>query len=164
MVPSASRSARLDPDLLEPSLMDYPGKAGVPGERPWRPRSLVWVAFFGGVGATVYIHWRNAQRLRAEALLRRTLVLGAAALALAFLVGGYAHAQGAEPRSVRLITRGVALGLHLVYAGMQKPADRVYVATGGEYDSLWKPGLIAVFGIGLVEGLLGLLLAALVWS
>ncbi len=148
------RSDHLDPDLLEPSLDEHDGRAREPGERPWRLDSQLWVAFFGGVLATTFISCRNAERLGLDRLVRTLLVLGAITLALSVTLGALAVAHGTVHRNVRLITRGCALLYYVVSRRLQRQADGVYVATGGTYDSLWKPGLLAVFGLGIGEGIL----------
>jgi hypothetical protein len=62
----------------------------------------------------------------------------------------------------RLLFRAGGIALFLVFAAWQRPGDRLYTAFGtGEYDSLWRPGLIAtvVADVLLVLILIPLLLA-----
>lgn len=150
----ARRPEDLD-ELLQPTLR---GRAARDPDaaRPWRLGSIVYVAFFGGALAAAAISLVNARRLglpaRAQGMIGALGVAGfAGALVAAALVGGGSDANS----GVRIAARVVAL---VAYGGMfllMRSADRVHHYHQGEddtaYDSLWGPGLAAVFTLGIVE-------------
>jgi hypothetical protein len=59
---------------------------------------------------------------------------------------------------MRIVQRAVAFGLYLLFRRHLLGPARVHQAGGGSYDSMWKPGLIAVFALGFVENLVVILL------
>jgi hypothetical protein len=137
-------------ELLTPSLQHLPGGLAA-ARRPWRVGSQFWVAFFGGPLAVGAIAWLNAGRLGLPAS-RRRAVLAVSSLAFVALLGGLGWSLAAlEQEAGRrlLLRRAVQASGVLVYlalAWLQRTADRRHQAFGGEYASLWVPGLLAVLG------------------
>ena len=136
-------------ELLRPTLQ---GRGARPADapRPWRLGSIVYVAFFGGALAAAAISLLNSRRLGQPAITQAAIAaLGiagfAAVLVVAALVGD---------DSLRIPIRAVAL---VAFGGMyllQRSADRVFHFHQREeepYDSLWGPGLAAVFTLGIAE-------------
>lgn len=120
--------------------------------RPWRLMSQAYVAFFGGVIAVTVIAWLNARRLGVPAL-GRWQILGSGlggfllvALVLEALTGEVTVAPG-----MRIVIRVIAVVTCLVQLRIQRPMDRAFQLRGGEYKSLWLPGLAAVIVGGVLE-------------
>jgi hypothetical protein len=160
--------------LLTPSLTQARRLDRVVGERPWRIQSQFFLAFYGGALPLTWIAYRNAARLGLPRQVQiRIAVTGAVtmllmiALAVVLLTNRsllIAYFGGwTQPRMIsRLLFRAGGIALYLVFAAWQKPGDRLYTAFGtGEYDSLWRPGLIAtvVADVLLILVLIPLLLA-----
>jgi hypothetical protein len=132
-------------ELLRPTI-----GAGVDmSARPWRLTSQTYVAFFGGVIATTVIAFLNARRLGVRPN-RRWLILavGAAGLVLAAVL---IRLPATDESGLRVAVRVVAVACCLVQLRLQRPMDRAFQLRGGDYGSLWGPGLAAVFGGGLLE-------------
>ncbi|MDP9022581.1 MAG: hypothetical protein M3N57_07770 [Actinomycetota bacterium] len=152
-----------DDELLQPSI----AARGVPGalESPWDPRSMVYVAFFGGVIAITAIAYLDAQRLAVSVRDRhRIIAIGAVAFAAVLLLALPLAPQGAglfaSARPVRFLGRGVAILAHLVFVRLLAPAARAFEIRDGEYASLWRPGLTAAALGGFAQAILvGLLFA-----
>ncbi len=156
MAPVGEERTGLEGDeLLAPSLQHLPeGLAAV--RPPWRVGSQFWVAFLGGPLAVGVIAWLNAGRLGLPAP-RRHAMLALAGLAFVALLAGLAWSLAAlDPaHGGRALLRrsGQAAGVlvYLALAGLQRTADRRHQAFGGEYASLWVPGLLAVLGGAAVQ-------------
>jgi hypothetical protein len=120
--------------------------------RPWRLMSQAYVAFFGGVIAVTVIAWLNARRLGVPARGRRQILgsgLGGfllVALVLELLTGEVTVAPG-----MRIVIRVIAVVTCLIQLRIQQPMDRAFQLRGGEYKSLWLPGLAAVIVGGVLE-------------
>jgi hypothetical protein len=148
-----------DDDLFAPALAGRRRRVLEQGERPWRLSSQFYVAFFGGALAVTAIAWLNARRLGVERTKLRLIPLVglaglAATVAVVEIFGG-----GEVGSSQRILARVVALATGGVLYGLQVSADRVYhsYAEGDEdaiYDSLWRLGLAATFGLGIVQALI----------
>ena len=142
-------------ELLKPTLAGEQQRVD-PHRLPWRLGSQVYVAFFGGALAVTAIAILNARRLRMP---DRTAWAMAAVgvIGLAGAVAAAAAFGGTGGSSARIPARVVALATYGVLYLMQRRADRVhhYHARGDDpYDSLWGPGLIACFTVGIVEAIL----------
>jgi hypothetical protein len=145
-------------ELLRPSI-----EAARPRtERPWDPSSQFYVAFFGGVLAVAGIALINARRLRLPASRQRwMLAIGLAGLVVALVlaavmpidpdVGAFVN-EGS--RNIRLAGRVVAVAICLAFVKLQQPGDRLFRIQGGEYASLWGPGILAVIVGGLAQAAL----------
>lgn len=135
--------------LLEPSLRSDPGE-GV----PYSVRATFMVAFFGGVYAILWFSWLNSRRLgRAK---EDAWLYAHVALVWTVAMGWWVHAilDGSLPawlgrdddsqRSVRLVSRGIALAvfgvIHLRLRRFFKAAE----LSGQEAPSPWQAGLTAV--------------------
>lgn len=152
----------LDETLFTPSL----ATARAPANRPWRLQSQMWVAFFGGALALAAIAYMNARLLRVDNRTLRRLALVSvggviASLVVTVGVGLFASPDSDLLRNARWLNRGVALLLFVVLRRIQAPADRAYqMFYDGEYSSLWRMGLLAVFGLGTLQSLLSAALIA----
>ncbi|WP_433169105.1 hypothetical protein [Kribbella sp. CA-247076] len=143
-------------DLLRPTI-----GAGVDLKvRPWRLMSQAYVAFFGGAIASTVITFLNARRLGVSAARRGLIVLtgvvGVAAVIAVFVLSGgdrdYSY-------GLRILVRLVAVGCCLVQLHLQRPMDRAFQLRGGDYASLWGPGIAAVVGGFAVDALIEELVA-----
>jgi hypothetical protein len=148
-------------DLLTPSLQEHVRSASATQKQPWRLRSQLWIAFFGGVLPYTLIAYLNGQRLSLPiSRLRLVVIIGVvgfvATVAATYLIT-IAQVLPAETRTTstaRLASRAVALLAFLIVYQLQKSADRIYhFIGGGEYASLWKPGLIATIGLGFLQNI-----------
>ena len=141
-------------DLLKPTLTGQ----RVPqreGGLPWRLGSQVYVAFFGGVLAVTTIAYLNARRLglQGRAL---GLIVGVGAAGLAATIAAVVLIDG-DSSATRLPARVCALAAFGLMYLIQRQADRIYhhhARLDDPYDSLVKPGLIAVFSVGILEAIL----------
>jgi hypothetical protein len=137
-------------DLLQPSLAGRSDELLVPGERPYRLSSQVYVAFFGGALAVGAIALQNSARLR-QPNRARWMILGIALAAEALL---FAFTATLLDEVSRLASTGAGL---LAYGGLflvQRSADRVYhyhARVEDPYDSLLGPGVIAVIAARILE-------------
>jgi hypothetical protein len=133
-------------ELLRPTI----GAAVDMSVRPWRLMSQTYVAFFGGVIATTVIAFLNARRLGVRPNTRwLILAVGAAGLVLAAVLIRLPATD--DSGGLRVAVRVVAVACCLVQLRLQRPMDRAFQLRGGDYGSLWGPGLAAVFGGGLLE-------------
>jgi hypothetical protein len=119
-------------------------------------RSQFLLSFYGGAVPLAWIAYQNAERLGlpretrtkiAVAGVAMTMLLVALAVALLatreLALTWFDDARNLRTVS-RLLFRAGGVVLYLIVAAWQKPGDRRYATFGtGEYDSLWKPGLIA---------------------
>ena len=151
-------------DLLQPTVSETSPRT----EKPWNPHSQIWVAFFGGVLAVTTIAILNATRLRMPASSRRwMLIIGAVALCAVFVTWMRVPAAesflrfAAGGRELRLIRRVIAVVACLAFTYMQRHAKAHYEVFAGDYESLWRPGLIATFVLGTLESLT---LATIAWG
>lgn len=134
------------------------------GERPWRLNSQLWVGFFGGALAVTAIALLNGRRLGLE----RGRLGAIAGIGLAALVGGLvvSAAFNLSGGLFRIDSRATGVVAYLGQSALQRVGNRhyqVYRARNDEdYDSLWGPGLAAVFGLGLLQvGLTALVVHAI---
>lgn len=145
--------------LFTPTLEDAVRVERPPGQRPWHLQHQFYVAFFGGTLPITWIAYKNAERLGMPLAARRRIALvGGVTTAVVVVVLAWLAADparlapvaalfpGARPTQiVRLLIRACAVVLYLVFAAWQKPVNRLYMSFGkGEYDSLWRPGVVAV--------------------
>jgi ABC-type enterobactin transport system permease subunit len=139
-------------ELLRPALAGVEHELPVPGRRPWRLSSQLYVGFFGGALATTVIAWLNATRLglpqRDRLLIAGVGVLGLVAAAVAVLVIDPGSVQ-----PIRLVLGVSGIATAALQSPLQKNADRRYGFRHGEgsYDSLWVPGLVAVLVLGTAQ-------------
>lgn len=149
-------------DLFSPSLQA--SDVGY-NERPWRLSSQFWVAFLGGTLAIAGLSYFNAKRLKLPPdKLRLVVIIGAlgtiATIAIAVYVGAnlesFANESSGVSRYIRLANRVAALLVYYLLRRIQEPFDRRFGMFYGdsEYDSLWKPGLAATFGLGIVQAII----------
>jgi hypothetical protein len=145
-------------DLLQPTIPPAPPAT----ERPWDPRSQFYVAFFGGLVAVTAIAFINGRRLRLPASrLRSILLIGGAGLAIALTLAAVMPVEddagtfvNEGSRNIRLAGRVVAVLACLAFVKVQDVGDRFYRIRGGEYASLWVPGIIAAILGGLAQAAL----------
>jgi hypothetical protein len=157
--------ARLTPDLLQPSLQGPQARDLPEGHRPWRLDSLLWVAFFGGITPIAVLGVKNARRLGTGRLVGALVALGIVGFLAVFAINAVGVAHFAFVRNhMRLAQRAVALLYYLFLRQRLTAPMRVHEAGGGQLDSLWKPGLIAVFALGFLENLLVILLVSKVFA
>ena len=146
-------------DLLQPSVGAAPRE---PREKPWRVRSQIWIAFFGGILAVTAIAILNAKRLGMDQR-KRWLMAAAGLVAMAILLALWLRLPAAtdyvtflkQGRELRIYARVIAVALFLLFAAMQKRAESQHlVFAGGEYASLWVAGITATFVLGILQLLL----------
>ena len=141
-----------DDTLLSPSLTGSSRRQLAAGERPWRLASQFYVAFFGGPLAASAIGYVNAKRLGLPGTrLGAILAIGVACFAAA-VAAAVALADAESGRAPRLVLAVAGVVAYLGARQLQKDADRLYGLNRDEeqaYDSLWGPGLGAVFLFGI---------------
>lgn len=134
-------------DLFTPTIK-APAPTATP---PWRPDSIVYPAFFGGVlTATVLglINWRRLD-------LGRNALLLIAGAGLACLIGRIVVVAAVGGTTVGRISGSIAgLLTWLVINHLQRRPFRAALNRGVEPSSLIWPGIGATLGLGLVEGIL----------
>jgi hypothetical protein len=145
-------------DLFSPSLQT-PGVGY--NERPWKLSSQFWVAFLGGTLAIAGLSYFNAKRLKVPAdKLRLIVLIGVigtiATIGMALYVGTNYEALATSANSRQLLrfsSRIAALLTYYLMRRIQEPYDRRFgMFYGGDgYDSLWKAGLAATFGLGIIQ-------------
>jgi uncharacterized membrane protein YfcA len=144
--------------LFQPTLQDSNRPADLP--KPWRLNSQFWVAFAGGIVAYTIIAFINSQRLRQDSQQRTKLVvIGVVGLVLTIVIGVFAYTNlnnDMVAQYNRWGARIVAVIVYLITAQMQKSTYRIYEynTDDNNYDSLWKAGIIAAIGGGLLQGAL----------
>ena len=141
----------------------------LPQDRPWKLLSQFYVAFIGGPLAYTGIAYLNAKRLGLSgARLWAIPTLGVAMTLISLTVMSYAQIADLDIDGstdapfggfwVRLISRIIAVALFVVFARMQKSADRIYQINHAAHDdiyaSLWVPGIVASVVLGFVQGIL----------
>ncbi len=144
--------------LLEPTLQGHTRRVTPAEQRPWALTSQFWVAFFGGVLASTVITYLNGKRLGLpRARLQQIVLVGCVGLVATIAVGymltdtDVLSFRTEVLRGVRLSNRIIALVAYLIFYQLQKTADRAYHFYGGDYDSLWKPGIAVVAVCGLLQ-------------
>lgn len=142
-------------DLISPTIDSGYGVV----DRPWRPTSILYPAFFGGPLAAAVLGLMNARRLA----LGRTVLLGVAAAGVGavlarFVLTAALHEHGLAPILGGLT--GVAVWSAVV--ATQRRPFQVHERRDGETASLVWPGIVAAVGGGLLEAVvLGLAVASL---
>jgi hypothetical protein len=137
-------------DLLQPTLAGHERR--VPGPKPWRLGSQVYVAFFGGPLAVGAIAAYNSVTLGMPRSARLTI----AGIALAAEAAFAAAILLTETDSTRLF--GIVAGL-AAFGGvylLQRSPDRVYHYHADDeepYDSLFGAGLFAVIVARIAEAI-----------
>lgn len=141
-----------DEDLFAPSLTQSERRELPPGQKPWRLSSQFYVAFFGGPLAVGAIAYLNGKRLGLPQARRAAIVgLGIAGFVAALVAGAVLLDSGGD-RTPRLTLAVAGIAAFLAARELQKDADRLYGLNSNEdlaYDSLWVPGLVAVFLLGI---------------
>jgi hypothetical protein len=149
-------------DLLQPSL-----RHGQLRRPPYSVRAGFFVAFFGGLLATVGFAALNA--VRTDRLLRDAPVLGFLALvgcALPIWLGHAAQAGtlpsfisvfGGERQGARLLARTVAIAAFGGIYWLQRDMHVTRELRGQDAPSPWAPGILACVAGGIVEVLLAML-------
>ncbi len=153
-----NNSSDLD-NLLQPTLQDKTLAANLDRKKPWALNHQIWVAFFGGVLAITVIAYINGKRLGLEPPKQRGIILTGVAsftLVLAYTFAlVYIPALDFASRdtlSLRYASRILAVLAYFLLASLQKPAMRLYRFHHDDFASLWQAGLLAVFGLGILQG------------
>lgn len=128
-------------ELLQPTV----ARTRTPRKRPWHLQSQFWVAFFGGVPAITIITYINAGRLGMPERKREWIAAIGVLATIAFAAAAAIVGSPAERSALRIGGRVLAVVIYLLFAAMQRPADRHYLTLGsGEYAPLWNAGLVAI--------------------
>jgi len=151
-------------DLLTPTLQEQTPLQTRGVGLPWLPDNQLYVAFFGGVIPVAIIAILNGPRLgmradRQQMMIAVSVVGFVSTVALMVLFVVVQPDISIHPRTVgRRIQQLCGLLTWLALAKLQAPAERRYDVRVDEeqYASLWGPGLAAVFGGGLLGGLMTL--------
>lgn len=152
----ADRQRQLD-DLFSPTLDQKPAQPA-PHAKPWRLTSQFWIAFLGGSLPATVIAYINSRRLGVTPERQRTIIIiGAVALiattAFIHTVSISELPEGWRDRQItRLGSRVIAVLCYIAFNKLQQDADRIYSYNhGDDYASLWKPGILAIVGLGLLQ-------------
>jgi len=139
-----------DDELFTPSLEARDRAAVAANRLPWRVSSQFWLGFFGGSLAVGAIAWLNGKRLGLPPERQRSIALSTlVAFGLSVAIAAYfvsLHGDREWRAWGRRAVQAVGVLLYLVLARIQKPADRRHRLFGGEYASLWGPGVLALLG------------------
>lgn len=148
-------------ELFSPSLQDTSSR---PFGKPWSLRAQFWVAFFGGSLAVTVFAYYNSRRLEmSEGARQRILSIGVLAFIITLILAAVFSLLFIETlsevsdqaRTIRLLNRGLAVVIYLIFNRMQEAADRRYqFRYEDDYESAWKPGLMAVFLVGTFHSIL----------
>lgn len=136
-------------DLLTPTIPQFTA----PARQPWDVASLLYPAVFGGALAATVLSLINGYRLGVGTA-RQALVAVAGTAAIVLHI--VAVVAVADRRNELLPALNVAAGI-LVWSAtrtIQRRAERAFLLRGGASASLWRPGIAAAVGGGLIEGLL----------
>jgi len=142
-------------ELLRPTIGD-----GVDlSVRPWRLKSQLYVAFFGGVLAATVIAYLNARRLGVDAAKQRLILLtGAAGLVVSTVVfivlEDLLGADDPYAAVANIAATVTAMVCSLIQQRFQRLMDRAFQLRGVDYRSLWKAGIAATIGGAIVEALI----------
>lgn len=144
-------------ELLTPTIHQFTA----PARQPWDVASLLYPAVFGGALAATVLGLINGYRLGVGTA-RQALVatVGTAVLALHIVAVVAIADRGYELLPALTVAAGM-----LVWSATratQLRAERAFLLRGGESAPLWRPGLAAAVGGGLIEGLLIMAAAYLV--
>lgn len=144
-------------DLLKPSLQDHQPYSEV--HKPWALGGFIYVAFFGGMLPLIVLAYRNAKRLQiAPKTCRLMVVIGSVVLIALAVFAFYLprlpalNVAGSGVRTIRYAGRLLAVVSYFGIAALLRSASRVYESQY-DYAPLLKPGLIAVLGLGTLQGL-----------
>ncbi len=138
-------------DLFEPSLTDRDDVDLT--ARPWRPRSIVYNAFFAGIlsaGALFALNQRRLGRPERFAATLAIAILLAAVLPVLLLLAF--RTKGEIPSStVRLASRLIAVAAALAFARNQTARFLAFERSGGEPASLWGFGFASLLTLGILQ-------------
>jgi hypothetical protein len=119
--------------------------------RPWRLQSQGYVAVFGGFAAVTAIALMNADRLDVPKR-GRALIAGAGLLGLVLDVAMIWDAR-VDPGVHVVLSILLALTVHIVQVGVQRPYDRktLLLSRGPDHAPMWLAGAAAILVCGSVE-------------
>jgi hypothetical protein len=119
--------------------------------RPWRLQSQGYVAVFGGFAAVTAIALMNADRLDVPKR-GRALIAGAGLLGLVLDVAIIWDAR-VNPGVHVVLSILLALTVHIVQVGVQRPYDRktLLLSRGPDHAPMWLAGAAAILVCGSVE-------------
>lgn len=142
-------------DLLQPTVATHAPRTG---PLPFRLGSQFWVAFFGGTIAVTFIALVNAARLRMP-VAKRWWIVAVGVLGVLASAGVFYWVEAGDAKStgstLRLAWRVVGVLVYLVLRKIQdRDDDHHTVFGGGEYASMWIPGILACVAGFLTNALL----------
>jgi hypothetical protein len=119
--------------------------------RPWRLQSQGYVAVFGGFAAVTAIALMNADRLDVPQR-GRALIAGAGLLGLVLDVAMIWDAR-VDPGVHVVLSILLALTVHIVQVGVQRPYDRktLLLSMGPDHAPMWLAGAAAILVCGSFE-------------
>jgi hypothetical protein len=119
--------------------------------RPWRLQSQGYVAVFGGFAAVTAIALMNADRLDVPKR-GRALIAGAGLLGLVLDVAIIWDAR-VNPGVHVVLSILLALTVHIVQVGVQRPYDRktLLLSRGPDHAPMWLAGAAVILVCGSVE-------------
>lgn len=127
-------------------------------DAPLSSNALLIIGWFGGTVALGLVLWLNARSFRDTGAQRDVLVGTTLAAALSIIVGAavLTFADLGDPaRVLRWTEKLVALALwSAAERRLKSPLRRWFERTDGEFAPPWTTGLLAVFVVGTVWGLI----------
>ncbi|MCP5101709.1 MAG: hypothetical protein GY943_39710 [Chloroflexi bacterium] len=150
-------------DLFSPSLQEETFAAHYKLKPPWRVQQQIWIAFFGGPVSATVVAFLNGHRLHLKQKELLTMiavgVIGVVVtIVTAVLLTDIQFSSDlfqSSTQQLRYISRIVGVLTYLIFARMQKSADRIYhYRNNGKYDALLGPGLAIVLIAGTLQNVL----------
>ena len=136
-------------ELLTPTVPQYTARA----RPPWDVGSLLYPAVFGGALAATVLGLINGYRL-GVGMARQALVAIAGTAVIALRIVAAVAMAGQQYEMLPALNAAAGILVWTATRATQLRAGRAFLLRGGEPAGLWRPGLAATVGGGLLEGLL----------
>lgn len=160
-------SKNLDPLLFSPTISGDARRLPVAGQRPLKSDYFLVIAMFAGILTTMFLQWKNAQRLQTEKLKRDLIIAVGLAGLLIFLIAvgltagrsGTGEEASSMMRGVRYLGSAIRLGFWFFTNKLLLNDYRTYVMRHGDdsFDSFDPPTILTVIGLVVLE--IGVVLA-----
>lgn len=143
-------------DIFQASLQD--GEAG--STKSYDIRKFFYVAFFGGIIATLILALKNAKWLKAgDKVLKIIFIAGCAALLIKVVISGnalnwIASIESLSPAGIKQakwVLRGVSVGFYLFIYYLLKDKFHQHMVTIGDTEPLLKDSIFLIAIGGIIE-------------
>ncbi|MGE7999364.1 hypothetical protein ACQKOF_11875 [Lysinibacillus sp. NPDC093190] len=147
-------------NLYEPSIKSN----DVDRTRSYEVSNLFFVAMFGGLFAIAALGLQNAKWLKIEKKYIQLLTIISIVLIIAKLAVVYAIGQqiiAIDEKLIKFVGRLFGAACFFIFFAFLDKPYKEHLSVGGEAESLWRPGFIAIIFSGLIDALATLFLLAL---